>query len=127
MRASFLLLLPCFAWGAASAQPQLPGSPAGGVGAREPLQQAETADPRRNQKIERMRIEDDGARIDELRVGGQSLSIVVQPKSPLPEYEFQPTDLSRSRPADNSARGNWCGPSTSAVTAATRLSRTVRT
>ena len=113
MRASFLLLLPCFAWSAASAQSQLPGSLAGAIGAREPLQQTEPAEPRRNQKIERLRIEDDGARIDELRVGGQSQSIVVQPKAPLPEYEFQPTDLSRSRPADN--RDGLSSPSSQRV------------
>lgn len=113
MRAPFFLLLSCFAWSAASAQSQLQGSPAGSVGAREPLQQAEPADPRRNQKIERMRIEDDGARIDELRVGGQSQSIVVQPKANLPEYEFQPTDLSRSRPADN--RDGLSSPSSQRV------------
>ena len=112
MRVPLLLLLPWFAWSAASAQPQLPGGPAGG-GARESLQQAEPADPRRNQKIERIRIEDDGARIDELRVGGQSQSIVVQPKANLPEYEFQPTDLSRSRPADN--RDGLSSPSSQRV------------
>ena len=112
MRVPLLLLLPWFSWSAASAQTQLPGGPAGG-GAREPLQQAEPADPRRNQKIERIRIEDDGARIDELRVGGQSQSIVVQPKANLPEYEFQPTDLSRSRPADN--RDGLSSPSSQRV------------
>ena len=112
MRVPLLLLLPWFSWSAASAQPQLPGGPAGG-GARDPLQQAESADPRRNQKIERIRIEDDGARIDELRVGGQSQSIVVQPKANLPEYEFQPTDLSRSRPADN--RDGLSSPSSQRV------------
>ena len=67
----------------------------------DPLQQEAPADPRRNQKIERIHVEDGGASIDELRVGGQTQSITVQPKANLPQYEFQPTDLSRSRPADN--------------------------
>lgn len=64
-------------------------------------QDEERPDPRRNQKIERIVVEDGGARIDELRVGGQTQSITVQPKANVPEYEFQPTDLSRSRPVEN--------------------------
>ncbi|MES2936161.1 MAG: hypothetical protein V4864_00680 [Pseudomonadota bacterium] len=62
--------------------------------AREPL------DGRRNQKIERIRIEDAGNRIDEVRVGGETQSITVQPKAAVPAYEIQPTDMARSRPAD---------------------------
>jgi hypothetical protein len=68
---------------------------------------------RRNQKIERIRIEDGGARIDELRVGGQTQSITVQPKANVPEYEFQPSDLARSRPADN--RDGLSSPSSQRV------------
>ena len=77
------------------------------------VQTEEQAEPRRNQKIERIRIEDDGARIDELRVGGQTQAITVQPKANLPEYEFQPTDLARSRPADN--RDGLSSPSSQRV------------
>ncbi|MFC5499020.1 hypothetical protein ACFPOE_15845 [Caenimonas terrae] len=90
MRSRCLLLLPLLAWTAVSAQP----APA-------LTQPEERPDPRKNQKIERIRVEDGGARIDELRVGGQTQSITVQPKANVPEYEFQPTDLARSRPADN--------------------------
>ena len=39
----------------------------------------QTADGRRNQKIERIRIEDAGNVIDEVRDGGQTQSITVQP------------------------------------------------
>jgi len=61
-----------------------------------------TLDPRKNQKIERIRVEDAGNRIDELRVGGQTQNVTVQPKnSELPAYELQPDDLARSRPADS--------------------------
>ncbi len=60
-----------------------------------------TLDPRKNQKIERIRIEDKGNRIDELRVGGQTQNITVQPKNGAPAYEIQPDDLARNRPADN--------------------------
>lgn len=58
-------------------------------------------EPRRNQKIERIRIEDAGNRIDEVRVGGQTQSITVQPKAGVPAYEVPPDDLARSRPADS--------------------------
>ena len=61
----------------------------------------ERPDPRKNQKIERIRVEDAGNRVDEVRVGGQTQSITVQPKAAVPGYEIQPTDLARSRPSDN--------------------------
>ena len=48
---------------------------------------------RSNQTIERIRTEDGGSRIDELRVGGQTQSIVVQPKLDVPAYEVRPTDM----------------------------------
>jgi starvation-inducible outer membrane lipoprotein len=86
MRALISLCLAC-ACAAAQAQPQ--------------EQSQDRPDPRQNQKIQRIHVEDDGARIDELRVGGQTQSITVQPKAAVPEYEFQSSDLSRSRPADN--------------------------
>lgn len=55
-------------------------------------------DPRKNQKIERIRIEDAANRIEEVRVGGQTQSIAVQPKADVPAYEIQPSDLARNRP-----------------------------
>ena len=102
MRSRSLLLLALAAWTAASAQTAPPL-----------VQTEEHADPRHNQKIQRIRVEDDGARIDELRVGGQTQSITVQPKAGVPEYEFQPTDLARSRPADN--RDGLSSPSSQRV------------
>ena len=102
MRARFFSLLALTAWTAASAQ-----TPTA------PVQTEEQADPRHNQKIQRIHVEDDGARIDELRVGGQTQSIVVQPKGGAPEYEFQPSDLARSRPADN--RDGLSSPSSQRV------------
>ncbi len=54
---------------------------------------APSAQPgRANQTIERIRTEDAGSRIDELRVGGQTQSIVVQPKNDMPSYEIRPAD-----------------------------------
>ena len=57
-------------------------------------------DPRKNQKIEHLRTEDKGNRIDEVRVGGQTQSVTVKPKSGAPAYELQPSDQARSRPSD---------------------------
>ena len=53
---------------------------------------------RKNQKIERIHVEDSGATIDELRYGGQTQSITVQPKADVPAYEMQPSDLARTPP-----------------------------
>lgn len=67
-----------------------------------PAESAQAGEARgRNQKIERIRIEDGGNRIDELRVGGETKNVTVQPKGGAPAYEISPTDLSRSRPSDN--------------------------
>lgn len=51
---------------------------------------APTAAQRPDQRIERIRIEDAGSRIDELRVGGETQSIVVSPKGGMPAYEVVP-------------------------------------
>ena len=66
-----------------------------------PVQESPQAEGRRNQRVERIHLEDGGAAIDEVRYGGQTQSITVQPKANVPEYEIQPTDLGRSRPADH--------------------------
>ena len=62
---------------------------------------ASTLEGRKNQRVERIHVEDSGARIDEIRYGGQTVSVTVQPKANLPEYEMLPTDLARSRPGDS--------------------------
>ncbi len=49
------------------------------------------------QRIERIRIEDDGSLVEEVRYGGQAQSINVTPKAPVPEYEIVPADGTRSR------------------------------
>ena len=46
-------------------------------------------------KIEHIRTEDAGTRIDELRVGGQTQQITVQPKTGAPAYEVKPAEGSR--------------------------------
>lgn len=66
--------------GAASAQPA----------PRAPVQRDGQAALPGDQRIERIRVEDDAAVIDELRVGGQTQSIAVQPKGAAPGYEITP-------------------------------------
>lgn len=62
---------------------------------------SEPLEGRQNQKIERIRHEDAGSRIDEVRVGGQTQSITVQPKvEGMPAYEIQPSSIIRGRPRD---------------------------
>jgi hypothetical protein len=66
-----------------------------------PIEREGKLEPRKNQKIERIHHEDRGNRIDELRVGGQTQNITVQPKANVPSYEILPDDLARSRPSEN--------------------------
>jgi hypothetical protein len=87
MRAFFLIIATCLP-AAALAQ--------GAAPQREPA-----GDPRHNQKVERIVTEDAGNRIEEVRVGGQTQSVTVQPKADVPAYEIQPTDMARSRPGDH--------------------------
>ncbi len=88
MRPYLLLLAPLVAWTAVAAQtPPL-------------VQDAPALEGRKSQRVEKIHVEDDAVSIDEVRYGGQTQSIRVQPKANLPGYEIQPTDLARSRPAD---------------------------
>jgi hypothetical protein len=41
-------------------------------------------------RVEYLQVEDAGARIDEVRVGGQTQSITVQPKDGMPAYQVAP-------------------------------------
>jgi hypothetical protein len=48
--------------------------------------------------VERIRTEDAGSRIDELRVGGETKNISVQPKTAGPAYEVKPPEGARGTP-----------------------------
>jgi len=48
------------------------------------------------QRTERIHIEDNSAVIDEVRIGGQTKSIDVQPKGGMPAYQVAPTSGERS-------------------------------
>ncbi|MDO8717525.1 MAG: hypothetical protein Q7K20_00880 [Polaromonas sp.] len=50
---------------------------------------------RPDRAIQRIHTEDAGARIDELRVGGETQQIVVQPKTAVPAYEVKPAEGAR--------------------------------
>ena len=65
------------------------------------VQESQPSDARKNQKVERIHNEDSTTIIDEVRYGGETKSIVVQPKGGLPEYEITPTDNARTRPGDS--------------------------
>jgi len=87
-----LLALACTA---AVAQTPSQNSPQGTPALPGLLSRQEQATPpaqRADQRIERIVVEDAGSRIDELRYGGQTQSITVQPKtaSRLPGYQVQP-------------------------------------
>jgi len=60
------------------------------------VQESQPLEPRKNQKIERIHVEDDAVKIDELRYAGQTQSITVQPKGDMPAYEIVPANPARS-------------------------------
>ncbi|WP_027015458.1 hypothetical protein [Comamonas composti] len=52
---------------------------------------------RTNQRVEHIHVEDEGSSVDELRVGGQTRNITVQPKvGDMPSYEVQSNDGARA-------------------------------
>ena len=62
---------------------------------------------RPDRAIERIRTEDAGARIDELRVGGETQQITIQPKTRAPAYEVKPAEGARGKaPAAGSSDTN---------------------
>lgn len=52
--------------------------------------EADKENGRQNQKIEHIHTEDSGATVDEVRVGGQTMSITVKPKNNAPAYNVMP-------------------------------------
>jgi hypothetical protein len=62
---------------------------------------------RPDRAIERIRTEDAGSRIDELRVGGETQQITIQPKTSAPAYEVKPAEGARGKaPASGSSDTN---------------------
>ncbi|MDM0034701.1 hypothetical protein QTI33_21365 [Variovorax sp. J22P271] len=89
-----LLALACAAPAAVVfAQNPQPAAPAPAQAQPDP----DKAAGRQNQKIERIHVEDSGATIDELRVGGQTQDITVKPKNNAPAYQVMPNADDRGR------------------------------
>jgi hypothetical protein len=89
---TFSLFLTCMS--ASWAQAQAPVQPAAGQDEKSvPAAGGKTARPEK--RIENIHIEDKGARIDEVREGGETKSITVQPKGGMPEYKIEPSDGTR--------------------------------
>ena len=65
-----------------------------------------------NRRIEHITVEDAGSRVDELREGGETRKITVQPKAQVPAYDVRPPDSgagSRSREggSGNAGERSW--------------------
>ena len=101
MKSCLLFLLALLAGFAAIAQNTNQIGSQAAQDARDVLRQPDQTEGRKNQKVQRIRLEDSGSTIDEVRYGGQTQSITVQPKANVPEYGIGPADFSRSRPADH--------------------------
>ncbi len=72
----------------------------------QPAAQAASAATRGNrpdQTIQRIRTEDAGTRIDELRVGGQTEQVTVQPKTGGAAYEIKRAEGARGTPPSSSS------------------------
>lgn len=102
MRAALLLSLFLGCLGSGLAQAQNPATaPAG--------QDDKPASGKTEQRVENIRHEDAGSRIDELRVGGETKRITVQPKGDAPAYEIAPENANRSpaTPERERSSGGW--------------------
>lgn len=63
-----------------------------------------------DQTIFRIKVEDDGSRIEEMRYGGITESISVNPKGSLAPYEVQPMDSAHSHPVERDRNPEPLGP-----------------
>ncbi|MCB1979166.1 MAG: hypothetical protein KDF25_07370 [Burkholderiaceae bacterium] len=67
------------------------------------LSNTEQSRQRIEQRVERIHLQDQGSAVDELRIGGQTRSITVQPAAGnMPSYEVLPSDGVRNRPQNGS-------------------------
>ena len=110
MRAAPLFILLSLAAGSVLAQaPATAPAATPAAPAAQEAQDHSAALGKNNQRIEHIRVEDAGSRVDETRVGGQTQAITVQPKvGTLPSYEVQSNDgarAARSRSESNDTTG----------------------
>jgi len=106
MRAAplFTLFLCCLSPGLALAQ-----APAKAPTASQ-SKPAEPGTGKSEQQIEKIRHEDAGSRIDELRVGGETKSITVKPKGDMPAYELGNQTGNRNPAATDAESGKGGSP-----------------
>ncbi|PKO61482.1 MAG: hypothetical protein CVU24_08450 [Betaproteobacteria bacterium HGW-Betaproteobacteria-18] len=86
MRSSYILLPLLLACGLAWSQTPIatpPAAPASATAQRDVRAKVQA-------RVEHIQVEDAGARIDEVRVGGDTQSITVQPKGGMPSYQVAP-------------------------------------
>lgn len=65
---------------------------------------------RDTRRIEHITVEDAGSRVDELREGGETKKITVQPKANVPEYDVRPPDNgagSRTEASGSTGPRSW--------------------
>ncbi|MGN1056489.1 MAG: hypothetical protein ACI4QS_07225 [Comamonas sp.] len=94
MRAASFLLTSILVATSAVAQSQGDTSPATPAAAEPAALAPDAQGDKNNQRIQRIRVEDSGSRVDELRVGGETKNITVQPKvGNMPSYEVQPQNI----------------------------------
>jgi hypothetical protein len=92
-----------------AASAQTPAEQAVAQPAPAPAEPKAASGGRPESTIQRIRTEDAGTRIDEVRVGGETQSITVQPKTgtKVPAYEVKPSDSTRgSAPSQSSGDTN---------------------
>lgn len=111
MRATLLLPILLLSLSTAWGQTPAPTAPAptAAATAPAPLERAQPAPgSRADQRIEHIQVEDKSVRIDELRYGGETQNITVQPSNGMPAYEVVPANGARSRPQGerDAASGN---------------------
>ena len=111
MRATLLLPILLLSLSTAWGQTPAPTAPAPTTAAPAPapLDRAQPAPgSRADQRIEHIQVEDKSVRIDELRYGGETQNITVQPSNGMPAYEVVPANGARSRPQGerDAASGN---------------------
>ena len=90
MRSSFIL--PLFLAGLSLCQAQTTAPSPTSAGGTRPVAVGAGVE----KLTERIHIEDTGSSINELRVGGETRSITVQPKGDMPRYQVQPGSGQRS-------------------------------
>ncbi|MEO8858292.1 MAG: hypothetical protein ABI343_15020 [Burkholderiaceae bacterium] len=106
---ALVLALSLGCMGLASAQNNPPVAPAASTAAPE-APGAKTPDGGPiEQRIEHIHIEDSAARIDELRVGGETQSITVSPKGGMPAYEVIPNTGNRGPATAERSNGGATG------------------